>query len=44
MEVVLKENRLKAFIDTDVPGLATTDAQLLDAWKKNVAKARMILL
>ena len=35
---------MKAFIDSDIPQPATTDAQFLDAWKKNVAKVRRILL
>ena len=44
MEVVIEENMLKVFIDTDVPQPATTDAQLLDARKNKVAKVRRILL
>ena len=44
MEAVLEDNELKDFIDTDVPQPATTNAQLLDAWKKNVEKVRRILL
>ena len=44
MEAVLKDNRLKEFIDIDIPKPPTTDAQLLDAWQKKVAKVRMILL
>ena len=44
MKGVLEENGLKEFIDNDIPQPATIDAQLLDAWKKNVAKARRILL
>ena len=43
-EAVLEDNGLKEFIDSDIPRPATTDAQNLDAWKKNVAKARRILL
>ena len=44
MEVVSEENRLKEFIDSDIPQLAVTNAQILDVWKKNLAKARRILL
>ena len=44
MEAVLKDNGLKEFIDNDVPKPTLTDAALLDAWKKKVAKARRILL
>ena len=44
MEAVLEDNGLKEFIDIDIPKPAATDAQLLDAWKKNVAKMRRILL
>ena len=44
MEVVLEENRLNKLIDSDIPQLAATYPQLLDAWKKNVAKVRRIML
>ena len=44
MEAMLKDNRLKDFIDIDIHQPAVADAQLLDAWKKNVAKVRRILL
>ena len=44
MEAVLEDNGLKKFIDFDIPNPATAYAQLLDAWKKKVAKARRILL
>ena len=44
MEAVLKDNGLKEFIDRDVPKPTSTDAALLDAWKKKVARVRMILL
>jgi hypothetical protein len=44
MEVVLKDNGLKEFIDKDVPKLDAADVANLDAWKKKVAKARRILL
>ena len=44
MEAVLEDNRLKEFIDTDIPGCATTYAQNADAWKKNLIEARRIML
>lgn len=44
MEAVLEENGFKAFIYSDIPQPATADAQLLDAWTKNIAKARRISL
>ena len=44
MEVVLEDNGLKEFIDSDVPKPTSTDAALLDAWKNKVAKIKMILL
>ena len=44
MEEVLEEKFLNDFIDTDVPQPTTVYSQLLDAWKKNVAKERRILL
>ena len=44
MEVVLEDNGLKEFIDSDVPKLGSSDAALLDAWKKKIAKMRRILL
>ena len=44
MEAVLEENGLKEFIVSDVPKPTSTDAALLDAWKKKVAKMRRILL
>ena len=34
MEVVLEDNLFKEFIDSDVPMPTSTDAALLDAWKK----------
>ena len=40
MEAVLEDNGLKEFIDNDVPKPTSTDAALLDAWQKKVAKAR----
>ena len=44
MEAVLEDNALKEFIDNDVPKLGSSDAALLDAWQKKVAKTRRILL
>ena len=44
MEVVLEDNGLKEFIDSDVPKPGSSDAALLDAWKKKTAKTRRILL
>ena len=44
MEVVLEDNGLKEFIDIDVPKPGSSDAALLDAWKKKTTKTRRILL
>ena len=44
MEAMLEDNEMKEFIDNDIPQPAATNSQLLDAWKKNVAKARRIML
>ena len=44
MEAVLEDNGLKDFIDIDVPKPGSSDAALLDAWQKKVAKKRRILL
>ena len=44
MEVVLEDNGLKEFIESDVPKLGSSDVALLNAWKKKVAKTRRILL
>ena len=44
MEVVLEDNGLKEFIDSDVPKTGSSDAALLDTWKKKTAKMRRILL
>jgi hypothetical protein len=44
MEVVLKDNGLKEFIDKDVPKLDVADDANLDALQKKVAKERRILL
>ena len=42
MEVVLNENGLKEFIDAEVP--KPSDAALVEAWQKKIAKCRRILL
>ena len=42
MEAVLEDNGLKEFIDTDVQ--KPTDPAEVEAWKKNMAKFRRILL
>ena len=44
MEVVLEDNGLKDFIDSDVPKPTSTDATVLDAWQKKIVKTRRILL
>ena len=44
MEAVLEDNGLKEFINSDVPKPGSSDAALLDAWQKKVAKTRRILL
>ena len=44
MEAVLEDNGLKEFIDNDIPKPPATNAQLLNAWQKKVAKERRILL
>ena len=44
MEVVLEDNGLKKFNDSDVPKPGSSDAALLDTWKNKVAKTRIILL
>ena len=44
MEAALEDNGLKEFIDSDVPKPGSSDAALLDAWQKTVAKTRRILL
>ena len=43
MEAVLEDNGLNEFIDSDVPKPTSTDAALLDAWQKKVAKRRILL-
>jgi len=42
MEAVLDDNGLKEFMDEDVP--KPTDAAEVEAWQKNIAKCRRILL
>lgn len=44
MEDVLEDNRLKEFIDQEIPKLASTNAQELAEWKECVVKARQIIL
>ena len=44
MEAVLEDNGLKDFIDSDVPKSSSSDAAGLYAWKKKVAKTRIIAL
>ena len=38
MEVVLDDNGLKEFIDSEVPKPASTDVVVLDAWQKKTTK------
>ena len=40
----MDDNGLKEFIDADIPKPGSSDAAALDAWKKKVAKTRIILL
>ena len=44
MEVMLEDNGLKEFIDSDVPKPGSSDVSLLDAWKNKIAKTIRILL
>ena len=44
MESVLEDNGLKEFIDSDFPKARSSDAALLDAWQKKIAKTRRIML
>ena len=44
MEAFLDDNGLKEFIDAEVPKPTSTDATVLDAWKKKTTKCRRILL
>ena len=38
MEAVLDDNGLKEFIDAEIPKPASSDAVMLDAWKKKTTK------
>ena len=42
--MVLEDNILKDFIDSNVPKSASSDAAGLDAWQKKAAKTGRILL
>ena len=44
IEAVLEDNGLKEVIDSNVPKPGSSDAALLDAWKKKITKTRRILL
>ena len=44
MEAVLDDNGLKEFIDAEIPKPTSSDATVLDAWQKKIAKCRRILL
>ena len=44
MEVALEDNGLNEFIDSNVPKPGSSDAALIDAWKKKTAKMRRIRL
>ena len=44
MEAVLDDNRLKEFIDAEIPKPTSSDVVVLDAWKKKTTKCRRILL
>ena len=44
MEAVLDDNGLKEFIDAEIPKPTSSDAAILDAWKKKTEKCRRILL
>ena len=44
MEVVLENNGLKEFIDSDVLKPTSADTAVLDVWQKKVARARRITL
>ena len=41
---MLEDNGLTEFIDSDVHNLGSSDAALLDAWKKKIEKTRRIML
>ena len=38
MEAVLDDNGLKEFIDAEVPKPTSSDAAVIKAWKKKIAK------
>ena len=44
MEAVLDDNGLKEFIDAEIPKPTSSDAVVLNTWKKKTAKCRRILL
>ena len=44
MEAVLDDNGLKEFIDAEFLRPTSTDAAILDAWKKKTAKCQRIML
>lgn len=44
MEAVLGDNKIKEFIEKDIPKPRATNAQDLVEWIKCVAKAKMIIL
>ena len=44
MEAVLDDNGLKEFIYAEIPKPTSSDAAVLDAWQKKIAKCRRILL
>ena len=44
MEVMLEDNGLKEFIDSNVPKPGSSDVALLDAWQNKIAKTIRILL
>ena len=41
---MLEDNGLKEFIGSDVPKPGSSNAALLDAWKKKIEKTRRIML
>ena len=44
MEAMLEDNGLNELIDSDIPQPLVKNSQLPHAWRKNVAKARRIML
>ena len=44
MEVVLDDNGGLEYIRTDIPKPPTSDAQQLTQWRKDIAKARRMIL